>query len=51
MNGVTSYFEVRTPTQEDCEDQNTFNIELKAEAPPWDLSGPEYSCQEQRVVD
>ena len=38
LNGVTSFFEVRMPTQEDNEDQNILKIEVMAEVPPWDPS-------------
>ena len=34
LNGVTSYFKVRKPTQEEYEDQHILNIELIVEAPP-----------------
>ena len=33
LNGVTSYFHVRKPTQEECEDQKIFKIILMMEAP------------------
>ena len=41
LNGVTCFFEVRTPTLEEYESQNILKIELMVEAPPWDLSNPE----------
>ena len=40
LNGVTSYFDVKKPTQEEYEDENILKIKLTAEAPPWDLSSP-----------
>ena len=46
LSGVTSYFDVRKPTQEEYEDQNILKIELKVEAPPWDSSSPDNSHQE-----
>ena len=49
LNGVTSYFEMRTP--EEYKDQNILKIELTAEAPPWDLSSPQFSRQEQNIFD
>ena len=51
LNGETSYFEVRTPTQEEYEDQNILKIELMMEAPPWDLSSPDFSHQELSMLD
>ena len=51
LNGVTSYFKLRAPTHEEYEDQNILMIELTAEAPPWDPSCPEFSCQEQSMFD
>ena len=44
-NGVSSYFEVRKPTQEECKSQNILKIELTVVAPPWDLSSLDYSHQ------
>ena len=43
LNGVTSYFEMTKPTQEDYEDQIILKIELRVEAPLWDLSRSENS--------
>ena len=34
LNEVTSYFDVRKPTQEKYEDQNILKIELTMKAPP-----------------
>ena len=34
LNGVTFYFDVRNPTQNDYEDQNILKIELTQKAPP-----------------
>ena len=34
LNGITSYFEVRKPTQEKYENQNILKIELMVEVPP-----------------
>ena len=51
LNGVTSYFEVRKPTQEEYENQNILKIELMVEAPQWDPSSPEYSHQEQSMFN
>ena len=51
LNRVTSYFEVRTPTQEEYEDQNILKIELMAEIPPWNLSCPDFSHKKQIIFD
>ena len=34
LNAVTSYFKVRTPTQEEYENKNILKKELTAKAPP-----------------
>ena len=51
LKGVTSYIKVRTPTQEEHENQNIIKIELMFEAPPWDLSSPELNRQNQNIFD
>ena len=33
LKGITSYFDVRKPTQEEYEDQNIFKIEFSVEVP------------------
>ena len=42
LNGVTSYFAVRTPPEE-YEDKNILKIELMVEAQLWDLSSPGFA--------
>ena len=51
LKGVTSSFNVRKPTQIEYEDQNILKIALLVEAPPWDLLSPEFSKQEQGMLD
>ena len=50
-NGVTSFSEVRKPTQEVYKEEKVLKIKLMVEAPPWDLSSPEYSPQEQSMFN
>ena len=51
LNRVTRYFKVKKSTEEEYEDQNIHKIELMVEAPLWDPSSPEYSCQKQSMFD
>ena len=48
---VISYFSVRKPMQEEYEDKIILKIELTVVASSWDLSGPEFSTQEQWMFD
>ena len=48
---VTSYFDVRKPTQEKYEDPDTLKIELIAENPSWEQSSPEFSMHEQSMLN
>ena len=50
-NQVTSYFNKKKTAQEEYEDESILKIELMVEAPPWDLSSPEFSRQEQSIFD
>ena len=51
LNGVTSFFNMRKPNQEEYEDQSILKIELMVEALPWDLPSPEVCKQEQSMFD
>ena len=42
---------MRKLTPEEYKDQNILKIELMVEAPPWERSSPEYSCQEQSMFE
>ena len=46
LSGVTSYFEVFSPSIADYEDEDIPKIHLTVEEPPWDPSTSEYSEQE-----
>ena len=50
LNRVTSYFEVRTPTQEEHEKKNILRIECMVKAPLWDQSSPKLSRQKQSLL-
>ena len=47
ISQITSYFVVKKPSLEENDDQDI----LKVEVTPWDLSSPEFSRQEQSVLD
>ena len=49
-NRVTSYFKVRSPTQEEYADQNILKIELIMKAPQWDPFSPKFGRQEQTCL-
>ena len=40
---------MRSPTEEECEDESIHNIELMPEASSWNLPSPEFSRQEQSM--
>ena len=50
-NRVTSYFKVKTPTQEEYEDQNILKIRLTADVSSWYPSSAESSRQEQSMFN
>ena len=43
LSGVTSYFDVYSPSIADYENEDIPKIHLTAEEPPWDSSTSEYS--------
>ena len=45
LNGVTSYFKVRTPTKEEYEDKNILKIKLMVEVSLWNPSSLKFSRQ------
>ena len=51
LTRVTSYFNVRKPTQEEYEDQNILKIKITAEDPSWDPLSSEFSRQAQSMFD
>ena len=51
LTTVTSYFDMRKSILKEYEDKDILKTELMAEAPPWDPSSPEFSRQEQSMID
>ena len=48
---VTEYFNIIKPTWEEYQDLDTLKIELMVEAPSWDPSSPQFSRQEQNMLN
>ena len=46
LSGVTSYFNVYSPSIPEYENEDILKIHLNAEESPWDLSTNEYSERE-----
>ena len=51
LDGVTSYFLVTKPTQEDVEDESMLHLDLTAENPPWNPQDPDFAHRERNMVD
>ena len=52
LNGVTSYFNVYSPSIAEYENEETPKIHITAEEPPWEPSTKEYSeCETQMTND
>ena len=49
--GVTSYFDVFSPSIAEYEDEDIPKIHLTAEESSWDLSASKYSQQETQMID
>ena len=51
LSGVISYFDVRKPVPEECEDSDVLKIKLMMKAQPWDPSSPKFSQMEQSMLN
>ena len=51
MNGVTSYFDMYSPSVTEYENDDIPKIRLTAEEPHWDLSMNEYAERETQMLD
>ena len=51
LSGVTSYFDVYSPSIAEYENDDIPNTHLTAEEPPWDPSTSEYWERETGMVD
>ena len=51
LTKVTSYFNTKNPSWAEYEDQNKLKIKLMAKAPPWNPSSPDFSRQEQNMLN
>eukprot|EP01082_Thalassiosira_pseudonana_P000056 g25.t1 g25 contig1:58370-58834(+) len=51
LDGVTSYFLVTKPTQEDVEDKSMLHLDLTAENPPWNPQDLDFAQWERNMVD
>ena len=51
LSGVTSYFDVYSPTIAEYENDDFPQIQTTAEEPPWDPSTNEYSEQETQMTN
>ena len=51
LHGMTSYFDVCSPSIAEYEDEDIPKIHLTSEEPPWDLSTDKTSDRETRMLD
>jgi hypothetical protein len=51
LDGVTSYFLVTKPTQEEVEDKSILRLDLTAENPPWNPRDPDFAQRERNMVN
>ena len=51
INGVTSYFPVRTPTTSEWEDDEIPRVDMTYESPKWDPSSSSFAQREDNMMD